>query len=392
MAAATKPENAGDEFAEDRQGAAIAAVLAAANEDDALENWSIEVRRTGTGPDTLGQKQPIIFRCGIDELEALPFVLQKHYMYGERFANFRAWVRNKKTLFRVIDFPIEADPRNAPDKFSQQAPPASGAMTAQPIAAPAASSDLQIVLAEMNRTNQAILALLSSRPAERSMGDSMKEMGAIIGIVKELMPQPSNTMADTFKTALELGREIAQGNGGGGGGWSEVITAALSSPVVGDIAKNVLQARTPGPQNGMRQRPMQQNGPQRQQQPPAVPAPTPTPPNNPVVQGDKILLELRDTVSFLVGKAGEGADPNLWGDYAWQRLPQFAKDAMDSADDPVTFVAQFNPAVSNHRAWFEGLLDKLYDIAEKELGPDNGGVADPANVASAPAGGSTGDA
>lgn len=391
-----RKSNAAEDISEDRQATAIAWVLAAANEDDAIENWKVEVRRvSGSGVDTLGNKQPILFYCGVQDLESLPLQLQKYYLYGERYGYFRAWVRNKGVLARVIDYTIEADPRNPPESNPVPAPAVAVAAPARQEAAP---SDIQILLAEIRRQNDQMAALMSAQQSQapKTMSDTIKEMAAMMAIFKEMMPAPSNTAAETLKTAVELAKEFASNSSGGGGGWTDVVTAVVNSPVLGELAQGVLAARAQQqqpPNNGQQPRNVPQPVPPRV--PPPGAAPAPQAPAVPDATGQTIVLELRDTLAFLVGKASEGADPKLWADYTFNKLPQFAFDAIDNTEDPLTALASFNPAVSNYRPWFDALLDSLYDIAEaKRVASDPANAAQPSAtvVADSGAGRASGNA
>jgi hypothetical protein len=213
------------------------------------------------------------------------------------------------------------------------------------------------VLEAMRRENaefqRALLATLSNRPAEtaRSPVDFVKDTAAMISAVKEILPQPSATTADTFKAALEFVREIGGERGGGETGILDLVQTAISSQgvqdVLGALAQGIREARTTAPPAPAAPgRPMPG--------PPPAPAPVALPPVPPA---------LEQVAAFLVDKAQRGEDPAQWAGHALDALPPELLDAIDRLPDngmtEVDYLARLHPGVAANRNWFSALIERM---------------------------------
>jgi hypothetical protein len=82
--------------------------------------------------------------------------------------------------------------------------------------------------------------------------------------------------------------------------------------------------------------------------------------------------QVQTAVAFLLAKAAEGAQPDLFADYVLENVPEALLTSLESQRDPVAFLAQHFPQIGAYRPWFQRLVDSLYDDAAIE----NAGGAD----------------
>jgi hypothetical protein len=343
-------------------GGVLEAIDAAAGDDDERGQWYADVYRV-IGSQRDGFSQPFIVRVAVDELETLPTLLQRDHCEGfPGVQKFRVQVRRNKKLFRTFTLVVEG-----------RAPRAAAESTR----APAPALDAAAILEAMRRENaefqRSILTALSQRPAAAAdtvrPADFVKDMAATIAAVKEIMPQPSATTADTFRAALDFVRELGADKGGGTTGILDLVQTAIATPGVQDVLGAIAQ--------GIRTAPPQA---------PGRPAPAPhdtqptAPMGSPLARAlPQIPPELEQVAQVLIGKAQAGEAPQAWASYALDGLPGWLIDAIDRLPESVSeidYLAQLHPGIAQYRNWFAGLLEAMYDENERrQMGAANNGHA-----------------
>jgi hypothetical protein len=156
-------------------------------------------------------------------------------------------------------------------------------------------------------------------------------------MMKEVMGSGQSMSPDKVMELVMKGMELAKETGGGGGDdWTGVAAKAID--VLGEPLAMLMQTSAIAPAAA----PAAVSTATVQRQPVTVVKPM----MNPMV---------KQYVSFLVGKAAKGADPDLYADLVLDNVPEtLVRQFMDDPD-PVAKLAVFDARVAQHAEWFRDL-------------------------------------
>lgn len=336
---------------------AMQVINSLAKSNDGVE-WEIKVyERVRTGRP--GGAQPFLFNVDLDELKDLEDRLADEFPMG---GQYRVMCRANGKVVKSFCLDIAKRPGYRPPR------PSYVQETIQPPPAPAHAA-----------TDPAILALLAdiARRQEQSERDNRSFMESVI----QRLNQPSTSLSDRiseFKTFLELmprpnpelsmtmlkegialgkmaiGAGAAEGTAAGSGGLLGIVERLLTPEVVGKIAENIGHAPAEQPQQ---QRPALNQPIEVRPGPMIVPgaqAPQSQTPFDPVAQ-------MTAGMEWLFEKAAQGADPALLAEQVLNTVPVSILDELSEADSPVDLLATKFPRVHQYRAWFEALLENIFE-------------------------------
>ena len=314
-----------------------------------------------------------MFDCEWTDLESLRPKLQ-----GEPYGAgaFRVQVRHNGRHFAQYDLEIEALPK----PIVPPAPPAPD------------TSKLDAHMDRMERMFEMMIGRLAAvpapAPAPAPIGPSVKETIETFAALQGLMPKVEpNIGLSMFEKGMELALKVA-GNGGESN-LIDLVKDALHSPALAQLAQGAIQQMTPrAPQMAPPMQPM------------PMPMPMPAPP--PRASTNDALRKLDETrhtianaklaerlavpdvaeqldraINFLLGKAAEGAQPDLFVDWVLEKLPPMAFEALEQQPDPLAYLESLYPEIGRYRPWFGALIEALYEPAPNEqVSPPQGGDHD----------------
>lgn len=205
----------------------------------------------------------------------------------------------------------------------------------------------------------------------RVMAEVMKAMPNA-ATVPQAAPNPlaGINMGDIIKTVFGMAGEVARMKSGAGGDaprrgantsdiWINLINK-FGEPLLNALYAN----RMPG---GVPVIPAQ---PQPKADQPAIQPEGNAPMQNNAPMDDESRRQLQMGIAFLVAQADSGRDPATYANVVEDAMPGDTLDRILSMDDPVAFIAQFDPRVNEpqRRAWFSSLIDELLEPDEPEGG------------------------
>jgi hypothetical protein len=196
------------------------------------------------------------------------------------------------------------------------------------------------MIMQMFKAQSDMMTAILSRPSEpHDKGPSVME---IIAMIKTLQPEKDsgNDAVKMLMQGLELGQKLG---GGGETGMLDIAKQGLEmiGPLVAREASQPKPAPRPNPQ------------PQIQQQPAPAALPQQEAPN-PMMQK---LMWLRQLTATLIVHAVKQHDPETYAEVVLDNLPSFITEdeilERMKPDNVVAQLAQLNPQVTQHAAWFE---------------------------------------
>ena len=178
-------------------------------------------------------------------------------------------------------------------------------------------------------------------------------------MMKEVMGSGQSMSPDKVMELVMKGMELAKETGGGGGdNWTGVAEKAID--VLGEPLAQLMSISAATPAT-----PAAPTAATVQRQPAITARPT----MNPMV---------KQYVSFLVGKAAKGADPDLYADLVLDNVPEALVRQFMSDPDPVARLAVFDARVAQHAEWFRDLGQACMEALNADA-PGSGSGPSPAD-------------
>jgi hypothetical protein len=336
-----------EDAVETQAARALEMILSASNADDEMTRWSIKAYRV-LGPNREGMREPWLRNVSLEELEDIESVLREEFGPGR----YRLRVRRDRRPFTTFDVEISATVnRDAPAPARHTEAPRSEV------------AEILLAMQAQQREFLTGLATLMKPTDTRSATDHIKEFAGIVAAVKELMPPPpSASIADTFKMAWDMAKETI--GAGGESNWTDIVREAINSPAAKELVQAFAAARQPPQQPRMVPQPQPRSFPP----PRAAPAgpPPPQPQSAPPTGAAQLPPELQRALDFLVQKAQEGAQPELWAEWALDQLPDPVLEMLDRLANPVDDLAGLHPGIAANRPWFTQLIEGMLQVAESD--------------------------
>ena len=341
----------------------------AQSEDGAT--WEVKVylvEGAGGGRAAAGKSQQYLFAWPVDQLPDLEDQLADTYPEGGRF---RVMARRDTILVRSFMLEIARRPGYKPQLIAryqdpqQQQPPAPADRTTDIVAL------MMQRMEESARESREFMVLITQRltaaPPPASVENQLTSTLALFKQFQEMSPKANPDLSlKMLEQGMELGKKIAGGGGdnGGGAGLLDVIKAAFESDIGKSLATTLIEAgKTQQQQNN---RPLTN--------PQLIPAPVDTqtfapapqhqqPAPAPAAEAQRVnsMAQMQEGITFLIGKAETGADPELLADQVLAMLPPEFLEAIEEAPSGINYLVTMFPQVNAQRAWFERLIDCIFE-------------------------------
>lgn len=224
------------------------------------------------------------------------------------------------------------------------------------------SSVIERLLTHMAEQERRLVALIDAR-TNAPASDPYEQMSKMATVMAQLRGNTTETTAgatanafiDAVNKGIALGKELGAVNGAAPStGLLDIINSLAQNPVVGDALKMILEraaaggAPAPVPAGQM----VRVNG-ARPPAPPAGALPHTPAPAGPVDHAKALDTELRQKIAWLIEKAVNGANPELYAELLLDDLTPALSQMIIKTPNILDQLAIAIPEIAPHRAWFD---------------------------------------